>query len=63
MRTGSAFVGYAGPIRTASAAIVAVIVSAAVMRVLVLIAVATLLAGVSRLIVARRTRLRMIAIG
>jgi hypothetical protein len=66
MRTGSAFVRHASPVRTSSAAIVAVIisvaVSVAVVRVLVLIAVASLLAGVSRLIVARRTRLRVVAI-
>lgn len=57
---------HAGPIRTASAAVVAVIVSIAVaiavLGVLVLSTIAVLLAGVSRLIVARGTRLRMIAI-
>jgi hypothetical protein len=51
-----------GPIWTASATVVAVIVSVSVMRVLVLVAIAILLAGISWLIVARRTRLRVIAI-
>ena len=58
---------YAGPIWTAPTAIVAVVitiaVSVAVVRVLILIAVSILLTGVSRLIVACRTRLRMVAIG
>lgn|SRR6185437_5306373 len=64
MRTGSTFVRHTGPIRTASAAIVAVVIPVAVpvVRVLIQVAVAILLAGVSRLIVASRTRLRVVTI-
>ena len=63
MRTRSAFMRHAGPIRTTPAAVVAVIVAVSiVVRVLILIAVAILLAGRSRLIVACGTRLRVIVV-
>src|SRR5215469_2477791 len=63
MRTRSAFMRYSRPIRTTPAAVVAVIVAVStVVRVLILIAVAILLAGRSRLIVARGTRWRVIVV-
>jgi hypothetical protein len=57
-RTQSAFMRHAGPIWTASAATVAI----SALGVLILSAVAVVLAGVSRLIVACGTRLRTIVV-